>query len=135
MTGDVVTVFNRAPMALVVTKDGREYVLEPGPNHITRDLVLYAKQQHPMPGTEDPSTLAYESFISYVADPRKGEVQRDLLDPVPQAVWDVLPKERLNRALLPQDRQNGTSEPAPFFPRGRVGFEQPTDGITDPGKF
>lgn len=133
MTGDIITVFNRAPYALVVMKDGRTVDLPPGKSQITRDLLLYARQQHPLPGSEDPNSLIYESFVSYVAGP--GEKQRDSLEPVSQDVIDMLPIERINRSLLPLDRQDGTTTKANFFPRGRVGVEAPSEGMLDPGKF
>lgn len=135
MIGDVVRVFNRAPFALQVTKDGKQTVLYPGENSITRDLVLYAKQQNPVPGSDNPHTLIYESFISYIANTARGEKQKDSLDPIPQDVIDVLPAERINRYLLPEERQKATPSAAPFFPKGRLGMEAPTEGVMDPGSF
>lgn len=135
MTGDIITVFNRAPHTLIVMKDGREYQLPPGYSQITRDIFPFARQQHPLPGSEDPSTTLFESFVSYVANPRANETQRDSLDPVPQDVIDMLPKERINRMLLPPGRQNGTVAAHHAFPRGRVGVEHPSEGMLDPGKF
>lgn len=134
MTGPIVTVFNRTSRRLVVTKDGKETVLEPGINHITQDLVLYAKQQHPMPGTEDPNTLDYESLVSYVADRKKGEKQRDSLEEISDEILALLPKERINRMLLPLDRQNVEETPN-VFPRGRLAVEAVTSGMIDPGSF
>lgn len=133
MIGPVVTVYNRAPFRLVVTKDGREHVLEPGINHITQDLVLYAKQQHPVPGSEDAGTLEYESFVSFVQpDPTK---QRDPLDDYDADIIKLLPKERVNRMTLPPARQN-VVETANVHPKGRrVGIEAPSIGMEDPGKF
>ena len=69
------------------------------------------------------------------------DVRRGLSVPLTNAlirrddVLALLPKERINRMLLPKERQGAETEKAGFFPRGRVGMEQPTEGVMDPGKF
>lgn len=133
MIGPVCTVFNRAPFRLIVTKDGRETVLEPGMNHVTQDLVWFAKNQHPVPGSEDAGTLEYESFVSFVSpDPTK---QRDPLVPFDEDVLKLLPKERINRMTLAPERQN-VQETANVHPKGRrIAVEAPSIGMEDPGKF
>ncbi len=128
-TGKIVQVFNRTNRVLIVVKDGIETPLKPGYNHITQDLVLYAKQQHPIPGSEDAVTTEYESLVSFVQPDKKDQV--DSLDVISDDVLASLPKERINRMTLPADRQDGTSVQA-HFPRGRMAMENPTDGVMNP---
>jgi hypothetical protein len=132
MTGNIIRIFNRAPFGVIVTKDGRDHPIPPGYSHITSDLLRFAREQNPVPGSEDATTLQFESLISRVAPP--GFVQRDSLEPISQEVLDLMPKERINRRTLEADRQDGT-EQATAFPRGRVAPHQPTVGMIDPGKF
>lgn len=133
MVGEIIQIFNRAPFPVIVTKGGRDHAIPPGRSHITSDLLRYAKEQNPVPGTEDPGTTQTESLISYVhPDPKR---QVDPLDAIPQEVLDAMPRERINRGLLPPDRQLGTQVHHPGFPTRRVGIEDPTMGMRDPGKF
>lgn len=130
MTGDIIRIFNRAPWELSAIKDGRRYVIPVGYSHITSDVLWYAQAQNPVPGTEDPHTFQFESLISYVhPDKRK---QKDSLDPIPAETLALMPKERIDRSKLDLHRQNGTELTA-SFPRGRVGMENPTSGVVDPG--
>lgn len=131
MVGSIIQIFNRAPFALKATKDGRDYPIPVGLSHITSDILPYAKNQNPVPGTENPETLEFESLVSYVhPDPKK---QRDPLDPIPADVLAAMPVERIDRGLLQPDRQNATAL-HPMFPKGRVGIDSPTAGMRDPGK-
>jgi hypothetical protein len=131
MVGPIIQIHNRAPFAVIVTKGGRDTAIPPGRSHITADLLRYAKEQNPVHGTEDPNTLITESLISYVnPDPKR---QTDPLDDLPIEVLQAMPKERLNRGLLAPDRQVTSEIHMPGFPRGRVGMEQPSPGILEPG--
>lgn len=125
--GKIVQVFNRTSRVLIVVKDGIEHQLQPGLNSVTQDIVLYAKQQHPIPGSEDAQSLEYESLVSFV-NPKK---QIDSLDPISDEVLKTLPKERINRMTLPPDRQDGESVQS-NFPRGRMAIESPTEGMLSP---
>lgn len=131
--GEVVRIFNRTPHTLSVTKDGRQRRIPSGYSHMTSDLVFYARTQNPVPGTEDPNTLAFESLISRVMP--EGVPQVDPLDEVPDDILASLPKERIDRSRLAPDRQVAEEVHMAHFPRGRVGVENPTEGMSDPGKF
>lgn len=133
MIGDNIEVVNRTPSTLEVIKDGRTYRVPPGRSWLRSDIVPYAKAQHPVMGTEDPTSPYFESLIGVVARP--GQPQRDPIDPMPQEVLDAMPKERIDRSLLDSDRQQNVQEIATTFPTRRVGMEAPTEGMVDPGKF
>lgn len=132
-TGPIIQVFNRTGRQLLATKDGRQYPIPPGYSHQTSDIVLYARNQNPVPGSEDPHTLAFESLISRVAGP--DEKQVDPLDEIPEDVLESLPKERLDRSKLGPDRQGAEEMATRHFPRGRVGAEAVTEGMIDAGRF
>lgn len=134
MIGDYIQVFNRAPHSITIVKDGRHYAIPSGGPHPCRsDLIALGKDQNPIPGTGDPGSTICESLLSVVAAP--GDSQIDSLDPIPAEVLAALPKERLNRHLLAPERQHGIEVARPDFPKGRVGVEQPSGGMLDPGKF
>lgn len=48
-------VFNRAPEACTVTFDGQQYTIEPGHDRLPDVTVLYAKNQNPIMGSQDPN--------------------------------------------------------------------------------
>jgi len=133
MTGNIIQIFNRAPFGLIATKDGRDFPIPPGYSHITSDLLRFAREQNPIPGSEDPYTTSFESFISVVAP--KGRPQKDSLETVSQDMIDLLPKERINRAMLSPEAQQAETMATSGFPRGRIGVENATPGMVDPGKF
>jgi len=132
MVGSIVCLVNRTPHVLSYVKDGREYDLQPGENWVNSDQVRFAKAQNAVRGSRNPMDLSFESLVGLKAG--KGEKQLDDLSPIDEDTLAMLPKEVLNRSLLPADRQNGEEVPA-MFPRGRVGVEAPSDGFRDPGKF
>ena len=128
-TGNIIQIFNRTSRTLQVRKDGRTFPIPPGYSHITEDVLRFAKEQNPVPGTEDPNTLVFESLISVVAP--KGKTQRDSLDEIPEEVLAALAKERIDRTLLDPNRQHGAEVRQTMFPRGRVGIESPTPGMRE----
>lgn len=135
MIGDNVEVFNRAPFPLTAIKDGRSYRIPVGRSWLRSDVIPFAKAQNPIMGSEDPTSPYFESLVSVVAPAGIKQLTSEPLDPIPQAVIDALPKERLNRNLMDSDRQQNVEEIATTFPQRRVGIESPTEGMTDPGKF
>lgn len=128
MIGDNVEIMNRAPWPLTVMKDGRSYTIPVGKSWLRADIVSYAKAQNPIMGTDDPNGPEFESLIGIVAP--KGLKQVDAIDPLPKSVLESMPKERINRALLDADRQAAVETPT-RFPKGRVGVEQPSEGMVD----
>lgn len=128
-TGEIVQIFNRTTRTLTCMKGGRQHTIPPGLSYVTFDVVMYARQQNPVPGSEDYQSLEYESLISLVA--AKGQKQKHPLDVVPDDVLDALGPERLNRASMQLDRQVGQTMTT-AFPRGRVGVEDPTENMLDP---
>jgi hypothetical protein len=126
MTGAVICLVNRSPWPLLVTKDGRQTRLEPGDNYVNADIVRFAKQQHPIPGTQDP----YNPYVCQFLVGVKGT--NDPIDPLPQELLELLPSERIDRTKMPVDKQRTIEKNVPF-PRGRVAMEDPTAGILEPG--
>lgn len=124
MVGSVVCLINRAPYPLNVTKDGRAYILKPGENYVTSDIVRFARQQHPILGTQDPYNPMQCQFMVGVRaeDPKD---QRDPIDLLPQELLDMLPSERLDRSKMPLDKQRVIEKTVPF-PKGRQGLENPS---------
>jgi hypothetical protein len=56
--GELITLINRAPISLIVLWDGREWELKPGENpNLPKNLIYYAKNQHPIMGSENPHTM------------------------------------------------------------------------------
>lgn len=51
---DLIVVVNRAPWTLNIRFDGQEMPLVPGENRIPRETLLYALNQNPLMGTQDP---------------------------------------------------------------------------------
>lgn len=49
-----VPVFNRAPIALNVTFDGQTYTIQPGHDELPDVTVVYARNQNPVMGSQDP---------------------------------------------------------------------------------
>jgi len=135
MIGDNVQVFNRAPFPLTAIKDGRSYRIPVGRSWMRTDVIPFAKAQNPIMGSEDPTSPYFESLVSVVAPEGREQPESEPLDPIPQAVLDALPKERLNRNLMDSDRQQNVEEVKTTFPTRRVGMEAPSDGMIDPGKF
>ena len=132
MVGNIICIVNRTQHELSYVKDGRQFTLEPGENWVNSDHVRFAKGQNPVLGSKDPQNLSFESLVGVKA--AKGEKQRDDISLIDDETLGMLPKEVLNRSLLPSDRRNGT-EVSAAFPRGRVGIEAPSSGLVDPGKF
>lgn len=128
--GSIIEVFNRAPYPLNVKKDGREFKIPVGRSHITSDLLHFAKQQNPIPGTEDPGTLTFQSLISYIAP--EGQPQRDPLDAIPLEVLQAMPKERMDRNKLDPHRQNSTELAMHSFPKA-TRIEQPSREMAEEG--
>jgi hypothetical protein len=50
-----VTVYNRTPVKLYVTFDGQREPLMPGLNEIPEQTVMFAKNQNPVMGSQDPN--------------------------------------------------------------------------------
>jgi hypothetical protein len=126
VVGPIVEVLNRTPYTLHAIKDGRRYTIPPGRSHLTLDVVYFAKQQNPVPGSEDPQSLRFESLISIVAAP--GQKQKDPLDLIPEDVLKALPKERIDRTKLAPDRQANLEERTVDFPK-TAHVEAPTEGM------
>lgn len=64
--GETCTLINRMAVPLPITQDGHEIVLQPGENpNIDRSWIRYAKNQHPVMGTDKPFTINH--FESKVA--------------------------------------------------------------------
>lgn len=132
--GNIVRIFNRTPYVLTATKDGRQFPIKPGYNHVTSDIVFFARAQNPVMGTEDPGTLEYESLISRVANADEGEEQIDSLEPIPADILALMPRERINRMLLDTERQKGVEERSTSFPSRNVRQEEANrPGVVDPG--
>ena len=123
----VVEVYNRTDRTLEAIKDGQTFELPPGRSHLRADVIPFAKNQHPVPGTDDGTT--FESLISIVAKP--GERQRDPLDDLPEEILALLPKERLDRTQLAPNLQ-GTRD-IDFRPlrRAQISPTGVTDGMVD----
>lgn len=131
--GSIVQVFNRAPWPLVVMKDGRQYHLPVGFSHVTADIVPFARNQNPILGTEDPNDLSYQSLVSVVNPiPEQQDHLRHPLDPIDAETIAAMPKERIDRSLLPPDRQAGVQELSVPFPNRRVGVEAVSENMVDP---
>lgn len=98
---DFVQLGNRTKAPLNVTYDGKQWTLPPFPATIAVPKIVAdaACRQHPIMGTEDPYNPRSYGLLVYVKE------------------WDQLPStpieqsaslERLDRSLLPPDRQNPT---------------------------
>lgn len=132
MIGEYVQVFNRSALPITITKDGRQYTLKPGLGHLRSDLILLGKNQNPIMGTENHGSTVTESYLSVVAeDPAK---QIDPLDSLDLETMKLLPEERLDRNTMAPERQKTTRVKRGDFPKGRVGVEQPTSGMHEPGQ-
>lgn len=127
MVGPVICLVNRAPFSINVTKDGKHTLLTPGDNYVNADLVRFAKQQHPIPGTQDP----YNPYVCQYLVGVKGS--RDPVDALPQELLDMLPKERLDRTKYPIEKQQVVEKVTNHMPRGRIAMEEPTESIVSPG--
>jgi hypothetical protein len=124
MVGEIVCIVNRAPWPLSVIKDGRTWVLKPGDNYINGDLVRFARQQHPIPGSQDPYNPHVVQFLVGV----KGT--NDPIDALPAEILEYLPKERIDRTKMPAKQQNVVERQVPF-PRGRqAAMENPAGGMS-----
>ncbi len=124
MVGPIICLVNRAPFPMIVTKDGKHTRLEPGDNYVNSDLVRFAKQQHPIPGTQDP----YNPYVCQYLVGVKGS--NDNIEPLTQELLDLLPRERLDRTKYPIDKQRVMEKTVPF-PKGRVGMEAPARSALD----
>ena len=133
MTGGIISVFNRAPHKLSCVKDGRVYDF-PGHEltYITEDVLMYARAQNPVMGSDDPTTLQFESLISRV-ETRRGYPQRHSLEPLSAADLQKLPLERINRSMLDLVAQTAQSFAA-AFPRS-AHIEGPSAGMVGETKF
>jgi hypothetical protein len=126
--GEIAQVVNRTSKPLTYLVDGRRYTLKPGVNQVLDFHIPFAMAQNVLPGSADPNVPSrYESLIGV---PGKTDCD-ELLD----EYLALLPHERLDRSLLPKNRQtvreNEMSQRD--MPRRRVGLESPTVGFTDPG--
>lgn len=135
MRGDNVRIWNRTPLLLNAKKDGRDYTIPPGESWLPEDVVSYARAQNPVPGSDDPSTLMFESFISRIFSDRE-QPPNHPLDTIDEETYRIMQApgwERIDRSQLPADRQAATQVPQPMFPRAktRVGMEGPTEGMLD----
>lgn len=126
--GKIVCLVNRTSKKLQATKNGIVTVLQPGDNYVNADLIRFAKNQNPMRGSQDPNNPLVMEYLVGVKD------TPDNCEPITDEDLSFLPSERINRSLLAKDRRNATEEPQ-RFPRGRVGMDQPTAGLVDPGSF
>lgn len=126
----IVEICNRTTRHLVAIKDGQEYPIPPGRSHIRLDVLPYAQTQNPVPGTDD--GMEFESMIGVVTkDPAP---QRDPIDELPEEVLALLPKERLDRASLPPDRQDAQEITFRGVRPQEARMKDITDGIVSPGQ-
>lgn len=94
MIGDIVYVINRTSHTLIATKDSRQYYIPPGRSPLRSDIVPYAKEQNPIPGTEDPFSLQVQSLIAV-------EGTADPTEHIPDEVLDAIKGgERIDRSRL-----------------------------------
>ena len=130
MVGKVVCIINRTTRKLVVTKNAREFVLTPGENWVTEDLVRFAKAQHPVPGTRDRFTLRQESLVGRKGLDDCSELSEELLKSMGEEVLDP--------SSLPYDIQMSRAAIRPKHPipvGRRIEMEGATRGMLDPGKL
>ncbi len=125
MRGNILCLINRTSHQLKYTKDGRDYTLEPGENYVNSDHVRFARVQNPIMGTRDPYTLQSQFLVGI-----KG---KDDCSEIPDEVLAMLPKEVLDRSLMPGDLQKVVERRTGFPTRGRIGVEAPSVGMIDPG--
>jgi hypothetical protein len=128
---EFITVFNRTDIPLRVTKNGHTYIIPPGQSPLRADLVRFAREQNPVPGTDDGNYNGFfETLISIVA--KEGQTQRDPLVEIPSAVLGSLSKERIDRSQLPLDRQQRVRH-VEFagLRRAQVSLQNPTEGFVD----
>lgn len=123
MIGRIVTVINRTSRTLKATKDGVDMSFPPGETHVTADWVRFIKQQNPVPGTSNPFTLEFESLFGV-----KGS--KDDCSEISDDILNALPVEKLDRSMLDQKFQH-TDTKAVRFPRGRVGVQAPSTGMSE----
>lgn len=128
MVGDIVVIVNRTNRNLDVMKDGKPTVLKPGRNSVNAGLIRFAKQQNPLPGSQDPYTLQEESLIGV-------EGTHDNCEPIPDELLALLPIEKIDRTSpnMPPDRRRVT-EKATGFPKGRsraTSLQDPSPGMTE----
>jgi hypothetical protein len=55
---DMVPIVNRAPVVLMVTFDGQQTSIKPGPGFLPSVTINYAKNQNPVMGSVDPNNPA-----------------------------------------------------------------------------
>lgn len=126
----IVEIYNRTDVPLIAIKNGQEYEIPPGRSHMRADVIPFAKNQNPVPGTDNGMTT--ESLIAVVADASKGEQQVDPMDDLPQAVIQMLAKERIDRSQLPLDRQQGLRHiEYAKLRRGNIALQEATEGMVD----
>lgn len=129
--GQLAQVFNRCPTrTLQYTVDGRRYTLKPGLNNILDFHIPFARAQNAVPGSQDPSVPT--SFDSIVGIPDKTDCSELMAE-----YLDALGKEKLDRNLLPPDRQIAVERPMATrdYPNRRAGIEAATPGMVQPGRF
>lgn len=96
--GEIVTIVNRTNQPLEVIMNGEIKTLYPGENPgIPWEWVRFAKNQHPVMGTEDPRfPMSLRSFISKV-----GVLgTKDPIDPIDDSGNPAV--ERMDASLLPE---------------------------------
>lgn len=123
---DAVTVGNRSSQKLTIMYGGRQWELPPYPQ--TRPLpvpvAIAGLNQHPVMGTENPNNPHEIEYLIYVEEWKK-------LPRTPREQSEVL--ERIDRSMLPPDRQNAVvrtvagrpdvGRPIPSPENVKTGFE------------
>ena len=116
-----VTVGNRSSKPLSIMYGGRQYDVPPYPKTVMLPAVVAAAglNQHPVMGTENPYNPHEVQYLLYVKEWKK-------LSDTPIEQSDKI--ERIDRSLLPPDRQH----PTLMHSAGRPMIERPVDshGIT-----
>jgi hypothetical protein len=122
ISNKIVTVINRTDRTLTVVKDGQEYDVPPGESPMRADVIPYAKNQNPVPGSDDGTF--FESLIAV-----KGS--KDPVDPLSSELLSVF-VERLDRSSLAPDRQDGHKIDFARLRRAQISLQNPTEGFSDP---
>lgn len=128
--GEIVTLINRAPITLNCRYDGKDVVLQPGENHgFAKVAVIYAKNQNPINGTEDPNNPSIGGCRYLVGV--KGS--KDNCKPLTKEEWTLhLSKpQRLNRDLIIEERGDPKSREVVKGKKVRSTFEASVPGFSD----
>lgn len=126
MVGDNVWIINRTSQVLIATKDSKQFHIPPGRSMLRSDVIPFAKEQNPVPGTEDPFSLQVESLIAV-------EGTSDPTDEIPDDVLALIKNgERIDRSKLAKSLQTVQRDEMPL-PRQRVGGDAMTVAQVGPG--